>query len=326
MKSPPLLIICGPTATGKTDLGIKLAPRFHGELLSADSRQVYSNMDVGTGKNISHYKLTKSKLSWQNKPLNYYQLSRTKIWGYDLVAPNQDFSIAHFQSFAHTIIPHLHTKSTLPIIVGGTGLYLKIFSVSLDTVSIKPDHALRQQLQSSSLSELQAHLHVVDPEKLKHMNHSDYHNPRRLVRAIEIAQHKEKSHTSSKSFSSSNQYWIGLTAPISHLEQRIADNVKSRAEQIEQEIQHLTTQFPQFWQLPSASTLGYSQYREYLDGRLSRSQAINLWIKAETQYLRRQLTWFKRLPQINWFDISLPSWNQQVEQTVDNWYSNPDTH
>ena len=138
MRSSQFLIICGPTATGKTNLGIKLAKQFNGEIISADSRQVYQGLDIGTGKDLP----VNAKISLSG----YYIINGIKLWGYDLVKPNQDFSLAHFIDFAFPLIKTLQQQKILPVIVGGTGLYLKALTQTLDTINIKVDKRLRQKL------------------------------------------------------------------------------------------------------------------------------------------------------------------------------------
>ena len=139
-----LLIICGPTATGKTKLAIKLAKKFNGEIISADSRQVYSNMDIGTGRGLGpEFVRLETKLGDQILP--FYSDTHTKIWGYDLVSPLEEFSVGQFTKTANLILRHICSQKKLPILVGGTGLYLKSLTQQLETVFIPPNRSLRDR-------------------------------------------------------------------------------------------------------------------------------------------------------------------------------------
>ena len=155
-----ILIVCGPTATGKTALASQLAKKFDGELISADSRQVYRGMDVVTGK---------------DRP-------DVPIWLYDVVNPDEEFSVSHWIKLARRAINDISKRGKLPIIVGGTGLYIHALLHPLETITIPPDRALREQLQEQSVKELQQMLTRGS------MNNSDWNNPRRLRNPDTIAQ------------------------------------------------------------------------------------------------------------------------------------------
>ncbi len=162
-----ILIVCGPTATGKTQLAANLAKKFNGELISADSRQVYRGMDVVTGKD------------WPKD---------TTIYGYDLVRPDENFSVAHFVTHARTLINQIIKRKKLPIVVGGTGLYINSLVNPPETLSVNPDWQLRKRLETKSTRQLQDQLKKLNPQRWRQMNHSDQLNPRRLIRAIEVGQ------------------------------------------------------------------------------------------------------------------------------------------
>lgn len=318
-----LLIICGPTATGKTQLGIHLAKKFNGEIISADSRQVYRGMDIGTGKDVLNLEFKTSDLSWRNQQLGYYLADGTKIWGYDLASPNQDFSVGQYAQLGDSVIKDIINRNKLPILVGGTGLYLKALTQPLETISIPPNHKLRKELDTLSTEKLKIKLSKISSRKFSSMNQSDQNNPRRLIRAIEIEeyQHQHSHLTKTSSNHYSNQLWIGLKTNHRILDNRIKQSVISRATaQFSHEIQQLNSQ--KFdWDSPAASATGYKQWQSYLDGKTSLIQAIVSWTKAETQYARRQLTWFNKQSQINWFDIGTHNWQHQVERVIQDWYS-----
>jgi tRNA dimethylallyltransferase len=157
-----VLIVCGPTATGKTALAAKLAKQFSGEIISADSRQVYQEMDIVTGK---------------DRPRG------VTILGYDLVKPDENFSVAHFIDFAVPQIKALVKKRKLPIVVGGTGLWLKALVEPIETIAVSPNPQLRKNLKDFSAGKLFKLLKELNSVRAKNMNHSDRNNPRRLIRS-----------------------------------------------------------------------------------------------------------------------------------------------
>ena len=281
-----VLIVCGPTATGKTALAAFLARKFSGQLISADSRQVYKGMDIVTGK---------------DRPAGVI------IHGLDLVQPNQDFSVAHFIEFARPLIKKLHHRNQLPIIVGGTGLYLKALTQPIDTINIKPNIKLRGQLAKLSLIKLQSKLKKTNINRFNQMNYSDQHNPRRLIRAIEVA--TSNSPQGSALQVTYNSLWIGLTAPKKTLDQRIKIRVNKRIKAgAIQEFNRLRKKYKKT--LPSMSAIGYAQLSN-----------IKAWVIAEQQYARRQLIWFNKFSQINWFDVSQPKFDQPVVNLIHSWYT-----
>ncbi len=236
------LIVCGPTATGKTSLGLLLAKKFNGEIISADSRQVYKGMNIGTGKDIpKSFKPLTSHLQWGGKGIPYFNNS-TKIWGYNLVDPDEEFSVAHFINFATVVLNDIWERNKLPIIVGGTGLYLQAITRSIDTIHIPPNEKLRDQLSNKSVKDLQKILIQIESERFQTMNQSDRKNPRRLIRAIEISEYKEKGkHVRLKKIRSADKtLWIGLTAEKKYLFMRIDDRVERRLrEGAEEEVNNL---------------------------------------------------------------------------------------
>ena len=195
-----VLIIFGPTATGKTQLALQLTRKFQGELISADSRQVYKGLDIGTGK-LSIQQLNNSTIK-QFK--GYWIVDGIKIHGFDLVDPPSHepgskkfpepgsrlgtFTVADFLEFAHTSMIRIIEVNRLPIIVGGTGFYIKALTEGVGSIGIPADQKLRKKLEKMSADELYQKLLDADPHRAASMNQSDRANPRRLIRAIEIAQ------------------------------------------------------------------------------------------------------------------------------------------
>ena len=184
-----LLVICGPTACGKTSLALGLAKKFGGEVVSADSRQVYKGMDIGTGKDLpknSKFEIRNSKLGGS------YIVAGVPIWGYDIADSKKGFNVAQYTKITRTIIENIFVRGKLPILVGGTGLYIKGAVDGIATAEVRPNVKLRKSLFEKSPEELFEILAQVDAIKAGSLNSSDRRNPRRLIRAIEVALNKTK--------------------------------------------------------------------------------------------------------------------------------------
>ncbi|OGD09015.1 hypothetical protein A2397_00025 [Candidatus Amesbacteria bacterium RIFOXYB1_FULL_44_23] len=310
-----LLVVCGPTATGKTSLGLKMAQKFNGEIISADSRQVYAGMDIVTGKDLPPAVTSQvSNLSWQGRFLKYYEIEKIKVWGYDLVNPDQDFNVSFWNECAKILISDIRSRGKLPIIVGGTGLYLKSLTVSMPDIDIPQNPDLRLSLKDKSADDLLDYLSLLDFARAQQLNSSDRKNPRRLIRAIEISQFKLSGGVSaSQPKAPTDVFSICLTAPIQFLKSRIDQKISQRiAAGAFFEAQNLLATFP-----PDLSSLSACGYRAFCNPDWESS-----WSRSEHQYLKRQLTWFKKQPNLFWCDISTDSWSDLCFSAVTNWYNN----
>lgn len=327
-SSTPLLIICGPTATGKTSLALHLAELLKGDLISCDSRQVYTHMNVITGKDIPpNFTKQDSGLSTSQFSVPIYTNHQTNIWGYDLVNPNQEFSVAHYLEFFHTAIAFIRHQSKLPILVGGTGYYLQSLLHPPATLFIPPNPVLRQQLQSLTPEQLFSQLQQLNPAKAERLTPSERGNRHRLIRAIEIATAAPISlpdwFTNYQQLAQSfNVHAIGLHTESSSLYTHIDQRVDLRqTPAMEQELDFLTQN--NFLSGAPSHTIGYQQMLAHRQNLLSLSDAIQQWKFAEHAYARRQMTWFKRQAYINWFDIRDTAFQQQIVKQVQQWYSKP---
>lgn len=292
-----LLVICGPTATGKTSLAFSLAKTFHGELVSADSRQVYRGMDIGTGKEEDPH---------------------IRTWCIDVVNPSEAFSVAHFHALASEAIADIHARGKLPIVVGGTGLYIQSLLTPFETAEIPPDQTLRKELSTLPVKELQNRLKKDDAKTWEQLNNSDKNNPRRLMRKIELAMNPKSPNLPKALNHPYDALMIGLTASASTLYTRIDQRVDERlAAGLEQEIQALLAD-GYTWDMPGMNTLGY---KEFADG--FSDEAIKKWKYDEHAYARRQLTWFKKMKGIVWFTAPVSA--QVVGERVSSWYTGNET-
>jgi len=296
-----LLIVCGPTATGKTKLGIFLAQKFNGEIISADSRQVYKFMDIGTGK------------EWGDVPIH----------GYDLVDPSSNFSVFEYLMFARKTLDDIWKRGKLPILVGGTGLYIKAVVEGIDTLNIPKNNDLRKSLEEKNVSELYEKLATLDSGKAASMNISDKNNPRRLIRAIEIAiwkiSNEQEVNKTKRNQVLLDTLYIGLNYPTDQIVSLITTRVEKRIEQgFIDEVEDLL-KMGVSWKMQSMNALGYSEAEGFFKNGLTYEEFVEKWIESEINYVKRQLTWFKKEKQINWFDLTKPNQLEKLEKLVEKW-------
>ncbi len=313
-----LLVITGPTATGKTALGLELARKFNGEILSADSRQVYRGMDIGTGKDLpenSKFEIRNLKIGAPSGvTFGFYRIAGVPVWGLDIVEPDYPFNVSDYVDYANAVITDIQNRNKLPIIIGGTGHYIKELLSPSETLHIPPDPKLRNKLKNFSLAELQQELIAIGRDKWESMNNSDRNNPRRLVRAIEVAEQKSplgwrsspanRRGAGLKKLPIRKTLIIGLWAPYDFLYKRIDKRVDERVAggMAEEKIK-----LRKYKSLPN--TLGY------------KNEALQKWKFAEHAYARRQMTWWRKQPDINWLDISRGNIPAAAENLIDKWYN-----
>lgn len=328
-----LLVICGQTATGKTSLAIRLAKKLTasgpegsgpaGEIISADSRQVYRGLDIGTGKDFP--KGSKIKYPWFSK-LGFYEIDGVKLWGYDLADPRQDFSVAKYIKIAHKLIEDIIKRKKLPILVGGTGLYIKGVIDGIPTAVVPRSEKLRQNLVGKTATELYEMLSQIDSIKAGSLNSSDKKNPRRLARAIEVAiwmidnSKRQPKNIQRPVYSA---FFVGLTAPKNVAEKKIERRVDERVKAgMKEEIATLLRRGVK-WENQSLMSLGYRQYRDYFEGGVPEELVVTEWKREEIRYAKRQVTWFKKETRIKWFDVTQRGYPKNVEKLVEKWYNEP---
>jgi tRNA dimethylallyltransferase len=315
-----LLIVCGPTATGKTGLGLSLAKKFNGEIVSADSRQVYKGMDIGTGKDLPKGANLKAPF-WES--VGYYEIEGVKVWGYDLVSPKKEFSVHLYEKAIQKILKQIGKREKLPIIVGGTGLYIKALVDGIPTASIPQNPSFRRSLEKKSPAELYDILAQFDSIKAASLNQSDRSNPRRLIRHLEIAewQNRHKKANLNARACEFDTLFVGLSVAREILDPRIDKRVDVRLRSgFLEEIKKLLSQGVA-WGSQAMDSLGYRQMKMYWEKKMSLEEAKSLWAKEEKAYVRRQMTWFKKDKRVNWFDISEANWRTKVVNLVQKWHN-----
>lgn len=292
-----LLIITGPTASGKTDLAAYIAAKIPAHLISADSRQVYKNMDIVTGK---------------DRPKDI------AIAGYDLVRPDEEFSVSQWVEFAASEIRYAWKEGLLPIVIGGTGFYIKSLLFPPQSLKVRPDAKLRQELYELSVPELQEKLAAINPDKLVAMNDSDRFNPRRLIRAIEVS--LASSVDSFQPLSSDNLILTLKPKSMSEHAKLIEKRVRLRlkGDDALTETKQLIAHYDE--SLPAFSALGYGPIIDHLKGKTTRDELIDTWVRQEVNYAKSQMTWLKSQKDVRWFTIGTPKLSTKLANLVESWY------
>lgn len=308
-----VLIILGPTSTGKTDLALKLAKKFNGELVSCDSRQVYRGLDIGTGKLPNK----KSKLIKQD---GRWIINGINVWMYDIASPKRQYNVSRFVKNAEKIIKKILKKGKLPIIVGGSGLYIKALLEGLSNLSVLVNLDLRKKLEKLSKADLQINLKKISPEKWESLNYSDRQNPRRLIRAIELVGVKP----STPKMQSFYALKIGLTTAREILYRRADERVISRIKQgMINEAKNLRDNGLKLDRMKQLG-LEYRVLADYLKGEINKNELIKTLQGKIHDFARRQITWFKKEKDVIWFDITAKDFPVNVEKEVAKWYHQAD--
>lgn len=290
-KLPKIVVICGPTASGKTEWGLRLAKKYNGEIISADSRQIYKKMDIGTAK---------AKGEWRRQgPRKMYFVDDVPHCLIDFLDPGERFTVAEFRDKAIECVKVISLNGHLPFIVGGTGLYIDSVVNNFNIPRVPPNSKLRKSLEEKSADELLTWLKRLDAEAAEKI---DPRNKRRLIRALEVCI------LSGESFSSQRQkgksmfdvLQIGIALP----RQVLYDNIDKRIDGqfkagLLEEIEALLKQ-KYGWELSSMSGIGYRQFKDYFAGKIDLETAVAQLKKDTRGYAKRQLTWFKRNKNIRW--------------------------
>lgn len=304
--SGKIYVVTGQTATGKTNYAIALALKNNGELISADSRQIYKYLDVVTGKDLG---LTDGIFHRKSKidgfEIGYYNSGKTKIWLYDMVDPAHDFSAFDFKTCAQIVIKDMFSRGKTPILVGGSYFYLKTWLYNTINFPVPPNPDLRKELNNKTVSQLQFELNRINPAILPTMNNSDKNNPHRLIRKIEIAKFTKANPKSNNHINS--EYNFEMTGFAHRSKETILRAISDRVEErirlgaFEETKKILSGNFKV--SDPGFQTIGYKQIIQYLENQIDRQHAIDNWITAEIQYAKRQLTFMKKDKNIRWIFI-----------------------
>ena len=287
---PKVVVIVGPTASGKTALSIELAKKINGEIISSDSMQIYKDMDIGTAK------VTKEEA----EGIKHYLV--------DCVSPDERYTVSDFKRDAENAIKEILEKGKVPIVVGGTGLYVNSLIYGIEYQDMKFDEQYRNELMKKAetedgLKSIWEEAHAIDPEAMKKISQND---KKRIIRVLEIFKATGKNKTEQEIISRQNgvkyDYKVfGITMDREKLYSRINRRVDIMIEKgLEIEVKNLVEKYTKF---PTAMQgLGYKEIVEYFDGITTREEMIDKIKQESRRYAKRQLTWFRKNKETIWLD------------------------
>ncbi|WP_411354755.1 tRNA (adenosine(37)-N6)-dimethylallyltransferase MiaA [Peptoniphilus harei] len=295
-----LLIITGPTGIGKTEISLKLANKYKGEIISSDSMQIYKKLDIGTAK---------------------VDLDKTDIPHHmvDILEAHENFSVADFKFKAKEIISDINSRGGLPILVGGTGLYINSIVYNLDFTETKADYEyrdeLRKILEEKGSEFLYNKLFILNKDMAEKIHPN---NGQRIIRALEILKSgNEKENNFRQENEDYNLIFIGLNMDRERLYERINSRVDKMIELgLVDEVRSLLDQGLDK-NSQSLKAIGYKEVISYLEGEIEYSEMIDLIKKNSRHYAKRQLTWFRRDGRIKWFDRESDNLLEEIESYID---------
>jgi tRNA dimethylallyltransferase len=285
------LVITGPTASGKTSLAVAVARELGGEIISADSRQVYRGMNIGTGKDYSEYFI-------EGKQIPYHLI--------DIVDPGYKYNVFEFQRDFFRIYSDLKERKIFPLVCGGSGMYADSIIKGYKMFEVPPDSGLRKELEKKSMGELKA---ILITYKNLH-NITDFDTRKRIIRAIEIEHFNRNRHKSKDTFPKLKSLVVGIMTDREKRRKRITQRLKLRLEAgMVEEVKHLIENGVKTETLIYYG-LEYKYITLYLLGKISYNEMVNELEIAIHQFAKRQMTWFRGMERkgikINWIDGQLP--------------------
>lgn len=291
-----VLVVIGPTSVGKTKMGVELAKRLNGEVISGDSMQIYKGMDIGTAKvttdemeGIAHHCI-------------------------DILNPADTYSVKDFQDTVRSLIDDISSRGKIPIIVGGTGLYIKAALYDYTFNETEDNHeSFRKKYQNYDNITLYQHLVSIDEKSAKELHPN---NRQRVLRAIEIfeqtGQRKSDMISSQQHICLYDAYFIGLTLERSLLYERINQRVDIMKENgLEEEVRELYHQGIRRT-CQSMKAIGYKEWFDYFDGFISKEEVFENIKKHSRQYAKRQYTWFKNQFHVHWYEVNIQDFDETV--------------
>ena len=289
-----LIVICGATASGKSGLALEIAQRLNSVIISADSRQIYKEFNIGTAKpTVAEQKL-----------VPHFQI--------DICEPTEVLTLAEYQQQTQALIAK--HRSTIPLLVGGTGLYLDSITKGLKIPRVAPQPELRSQLSALGQPQIHAWLSQIDPIAVQKIHQNDHY---RTLRALEVFYVTGIPISVQQGENPPNYpiLQIGLDCEVEVSDRRIATRVRQMIEMgLVEEVKYLCDKYGT--DLPLLDTLGYAEIKQYLLGRIDLEQAIALTATHTRQFAKRQRTWFNKNKHISWFDNTNADLVEQVWQKI----------
>ncbi|MBI2052511.1 MAG: tRNA (adenosine(37)-N6)-dimethylallyltransferase MiaA [Candidatus Sungbacteria bacterium] len=289
-KLPKVIVILGVTASGKTALSLKLAKKFKGEIISADSRQIYKEFNIGTAKPAGHWLIAEGERKFIAGGLPHYLM--------DTVDPKEDFNLIHYKKLATEKINELGQKGKLPFLVGGTALYLKTLLENWTIPAVEPNLALRRRLENKNVSDLLDELKKKDPEAVAI---TGYSNKRRIIRALEVIYQTGRKFSEQRKAGRPlfDALKIGLKTTTPELTQRITRRTDEMIKDgLVKEVQELAKKYS--WDLVPMQSIDYQEFKDYFEGKKSLSETVKEINRHHMAYAKRQMTWFKKDKTIHW--------------------------
>ncbi|MFH1839318.1 MAG: tRNA (adenosine(37)-N6)-dimethylallyltransferase MiaA [Patescibacteria group bacterium] len=290
-RLPRVVCIVGPTACGKTSLGIRLAKAYKGEVINADARQLYTDFTIGTGKPQGTREIFQGRRTYMVDGVPHYLM--------DFLNPLNQITVAEWRDLALTAIRGIVKRKHLPLVVGGTGLYVTALVDNFAFPNVEPKPHLRAAFRSKSLSELVELLLKLDPAAAEAV---DLKNPRRVIRALEVSTYTGKPFTEFKKVGKPvvEAFQVGIKWPRVELFKRIDSEIERMIErgwldEIREVIRKKVS-----LDSPAMTSIGYRELLEYIQGQKTLEEAIANCKKAVHRYAKRQETWYRRDPRIHW--------------------------
>lgn len=288
MQKEKVIIIGGPTASGKTSLSIELAKRINGEIISADSMQIYKDMNIGTAK--------PKEIEMQG--IKHYLL--------DIITPEERFSVADYKTKAKEAIKEIIKKGKVPIIVGGTGLYIESLIYEIEFLQIETDLKYREELEQivkeKGLNYLYEKALKIDPESMKKISRSDQ---KRILRVLEIYHQTGKTKSKIDQESRKEPEYDYKLFAINMQRDILYDRINKRVDIMLQDglVNEVKEIYEKYKEFPTAMQgLGYKEVIEYLEGNINYEQMVEKIKMESRRYAKRQITWFKKYEDIIWID------------------------
>lgn len=296
-----VIVVVGPTSVGKTKMGVELAKVLHGEVISGDSMQIYKGMDIGTAK------VTKQEM----ENIVHHCV--------DVLEPNESYSVKDFQETVRKLIQDIEKKNKVPIIVGGTGLYIKAALYDYEFQETRDDHTVIQnKYKDYSNEELYDYLKTIDEKSALELHPN---NRRRVLRAIEIyeetGQRKSEIIDQQQHMCLYDTYFVGLTLDRPVLYDRINRRVDiMRQKGLKKEVESLYHQ-GLTREHQSMKAIGYKEWFDYFDGVIDEETVYELIKKHSRQYAKRQYTWFRNQFEMNWYEVDLNYFDKTVQEVLE---------
>ena len=289
MKKPTVIVICGPTASGKTAISIELAKRINGEIVSADSMQIYKDMDIGSAK------------------ATIDEMQGIKHYLIDCVYPNERYSVANYKQDAKAAIEEIINKGKTPIVVGGTGLYIDSLIYEIEYKDIKINEEYRKQLEQirdeEGLEVLYKQALEIDPKAMEKISSNDF---KRITRILEIYEATGKTKTEQEAQSRLNEipYDYKVFA-IDYDREKLYERINKRVDNMLEKglIEEVKSLLEKYNEFPTAMQgLGYKEVKQYLDGELLKDEMIEKIKQESRRYAKRQFTWFRKNKETIWIN------------------------